>query len=137
MNIQDNYAGAVNHFGPIAEQYCSLVDSQSALDKSEFLLQIYRMLPELIAEARRLPLVSFDDDENEEQEASIRKIRAEKKMKQQEWGQLYDSLKEKLGDRNLYWMVFDPRTDNEAIHGSLADDIADIYRDLKDGVVLK
>jgi len=27
--------------------------------------------------------------------------------------------------------------DTEAIHGSLADDIADIYRDLKDGLVLK
>lgn len=137
MNIQDNYAGAVNRFGPIAEQYCSLVDSQSALDKSEFLLQVYRMLPALIAEASRLPPVSFDDDENEEQEASIRQIRDETQMKQQEWGQLYDSLKEKLGDWNLYLMVFDPRTDNEAIHGSLADDIADIYRDLKDGIVLK
>ena len=107
------------------------------MEKSEFLFQIYQMLPELIAEAGRLPLVSFDDDENEEQESAIRKIRAEKKIKQQEWEQLYDSLKEKLGDRNLYWMVFDPRTDSEAIHGSLADDIADIYRDLKNGLVLK
>ena len=34
-------------------------------------------------------------------------------------------------------MVFDPRTDNEAIHVSLSDDIAGIYRDLKDGIVLK
>jgi hypothetical protein len=95
------------------------------------------MLPELIAEASRLPLPSFGDHENEEQEASINKIHAETEMKQQEWGQLYDSLKEKLGDWDLYWMVFDPRTDNEAIHGSLADDIADIYRDLKDGIGLK
>jgi hypothetical protein len=95
------------------------------------------MLPELIAEASRLPLVSFSDDENEEQDASISKIRAETKTKQQEWRQLYDSLREKLGDWDLYWMVFDPRTDNEAIHSSLADDIADIYRDLKDGISLK
>ena len=104
MNIRDNYACAINRFGPIAEQYCALVNSQSGLEKSEFLFQIYQMLPELIAEAGRLPLVSFDDDENEEQESAIRKIRAEKKIKQQEWEQLYDSLKEKLGDRNLYWM---------------------------------
>jgi hypothetical protein len=137
MNIQDNYVGALNYFEPIAEQYCSLVDSQCTLDKSEFLLQVYRMLPELIAQASRLPLVSFDDEENEEQEATISKIRAETEMTQQEWGQLYESLKEKLGDWNLYWMVFDPRTDNEAIHGALADDIADIYRDLKHGLVLK
>jgi Domain of unknown function (DUF5063) len=79
----------------------------------------------------------FGDNESEEQEATISKIRAETKMKQQEWGQLYDSLKEKLGDWDLYWMVFDPRTDNEAIHGSLADDIADVYRELKNGIGLK
>lgn len=32
--------------------------------------------------------------------------------------------------------VFDPTKDREAIYGSLADDIADIYRDLKEGLVL-
>ncbi len=137
MNIQDDYAGAVNCFGSIAQQYCSLVDSRSALDKSEFLVRVYRMLPELISEASRLPLVSFSDDENEERDATIRRIRAETEMKQQEWGQLYHFLKEKLGDWDVYWMVFNPRTDNEAIQGSLADDIADIYRDLKDGIGLK
>jgi len=33
--------------------------------------------------------------------------------------------------------VFDPTKDSEAISGSLADDIADIYRDLKKGLELK
>ena len=86
MNIQDNYAGAVNRFGPVAQQYCSLVDSRSVLDKSEFLLRVYRMLPNLIVEASRLPLVSFPDEENEAQDATIRKIRIETELKQQEWG---------------------------------------------------
>src|SRR5580704_546512 len=109
MNIQDDYAGAVNRFGAIAQQYCSLVDSRSALDKSQFLVRVYRMLPELIAESSRLPLVSFSDDENEEQDAAVSKIRAETKMTQQEWRQLYDSLREYFDDWDLYWMVFDPR----------------------------
>lgn len=137
MGIQDNYAGVVNRFGLIAQQYCSLVDSRSALGKSEFLLQVYRMLPKLIAEAIRLPLVNFGDDENEVQEAAINQIRAKTEMRQREWEQLYDSLKEQLGDWGLCWQVFDPRKDNEAIRGSLADDIADIYRELEDGIVLK
>jgi len=33
--------------------------------------------------------------------------------------------------------VFDPTKDSEAIFGSLADDIRDIYRDLKKGLELK
>lgn len=57
-------------------------------------------------------------------------------MTDEQWGQLYNQLKEKLGDWNLYQCVFDPTTDKEAICGSLADDIADIYRDLKEGLVL-
>jgi len=53
------------------------------------------------------------------------------------WRKLYGSLKEKLGDADSYWMVFDAKKDNEAIRGSLADDIVDIYRDLQEGLVLK
>jgi len=55
----------------------------------------------------------------------------------EEWQQLYNYLKQKLGDLNLYWQVFDPTKNNEAIHGSLADDIADIYFDLKEGFGLR
>ena len=40
-------------------------------------------------------------------------------------------LKGKLGDWDLYHQVFDPTQDDEA---SLADDIADIYSDLKEGL---
>lgn len=137
MKTESNCSEAAERFAPVAQRYCSLVDSRSALEKPEFLLQIYRMLPELIAEAIRLQEVVFGDDENEEQDARLRQIRVKTEMNQVEWGQHYTSLKEKLGDWNLYWQVFDPRTDNEAIYGSLADDIADIYRDLKNGLALR
>lgn len=55
-------------------------------------------------------------------------------MKEAEWERLYQSLKEKLGEWNLYWQVFDPTKDSEAIRGSLADDVADVYRDVKEGL---
>jgi len=38
---------------------------------------------------------------------------------------------------NYYNEVFDPTEDNEVIKGSLADDIAGIYCDLKEGIDLK
>ena len=137
MNMPHHYSDPADRFGLVARQYCSLVESKTALDKTEFLLKLYHILLELIAEAIRLPTVTFDEDENEEQEVNIRQTRATTEMKHEEWGQLYNSLKEKLGEWDLYWQVFNPRKDNEAIHGSLADDIADIYRDLRDGIRLK
>ena len=51
---------------------------------------------------------------------------------------LYSLLKlsEPRADWDRYWQVFDPTEDDEAVFGTLADDIADIYRDLKEGLVL-
>jgi hypothetical protein len=45
-------------------------------------------------------------------------------------------LEEKLGNWDLCRQVFDPTKDEEAISGTLADDLADIYRDLKKGLIL-
>ena len=50
------------------------------------------------------------------------------------WKELYESLAVKLGESNLYWQVCHSTKDNEAIHGALADDFADIYRDRKEGL---
>jgi hypothetical protein len=118
---------AFREFSLVGSQFCAVVDSAPSLDRVEFLSQIYEILPRLIQQAIVLPAVSPSD-------VVDRKKITRTRVKQEEWGQLYESLKEKLGDWNLYWQVFDPTKDSEAISGSLADDIADIYRDIKEGL---
>jgi Domain of unknown function (DUF5063) len=105
------------------------VDSAQNLDRDDFVLQVYRILPKLIDEAISLPDVELSDDPKSTRRSVRQRI--------EEWDQLFNSLKEKLGDWNLYKQVFDPTRDAEAICGSLADDIADIYRELKAGLVLR
>lgn len=39
-----------------------------------------------------------------------------------------------LGESDLYWEVFDPRDLSDPVAGSLLDDLADIYRDLRRGL---
>jgi hypothetical protein len=85
----------------------------------------------------RLPTVVLSDDEDEDQETSMCQFQAETNWKHEDWSQLYNALREKLGDGDLYWHVFDPIKENEAIRGSLADDIAGVYGDLKEGLNLK
>jgi hypothetical protein len=136
MSISPSNESVANRFGSVAQRFCAIVDAAPRLDKIEFLVQVYRILPELIGEAIHLPHVELGDDEDQVYESSLRQFRAKARMIEKEWGQLYDSLKEKLGDWDLYWQVFDPTKDNEAIHGTLADDIADIYRDLKEDINL-
>jgi hypothetical protein len=41
-------------------------------------------------------------------------------------------------DKDVYWEVFDPyhHEDNEPVAGSLADDVLDVYRDIRRGLTL-
>lgn len=134
MNIQDNYSMLADRFRPVAQQFCSIIDSEVASDRTEFLVWIYRILPGLIGEATRLPTVEFGDDEDEDEQMCIEQSHAAHGTELEKRRQLHNALKEKLGDWDLYWQVFDPTKDSEAIQGSLADDIADVYGDLKDGL---
>ena len=135
--IQSENVEVANRFAGVAQEYCSAVESAAQMDRAALLLQIYRILPRLINEAILLPSIESADeddaDEGQEQPTSHSSV----EMADVQWGQLYNLLKEKLGDWDLYWQVFDPTTDKEAICGSLADDIADIYHDLKEGLVLR
>ena len=117
-----------NRFEAVASQFCSVIDSAPRLARNEFVSQVYRILPKLIDEAIGLPELELSDNDEPTREAVSQKV---------EWNQLYTSLKERLGDWDLYRQVFDPTKDAEAIYGSLADDIADIYRDLKEVLLLK
>ena len=137
MMPAQSYSEAVERFGAIAQKYCALIESRSTLDRTEFLLQIYQLLPALIGEGIRLPQVELPEEDTEKQEGSlIHDGRAESDMTHEQWNEIYSSLTEKLGDWVSYSMVFDPRKDTEVISGSLADDFADIYRDLKNGLRL-
>lgn len=95
------------------------------------------MPPELISKAQELPEVEYsNDDEDESEEMRKPKPHGDPRMQEDKWQQIYSSLEERLREWNLYWQVFEPREDPEAIRGSLADDIADICRDLKEGIDL-
>jgi hypothetical protein len=120
---------AFGQFSAAASEFCRTVDSTSALDRVELLSRIYEILPRLIQQGVVLPALSWSDSDSQKEIKHTR-------MREPEWGRLYELLKEKLGDWDLYWQVFDPTKDSEAIRGSLADDIADIYRDVKEGLDL-
>jgi hypothetical protein len=123
MTTPDDILKVFHRFRITAERFCDLIDSSACLPRAEQLLRIYVVLPELIQRAIDLPVVETSDDEPAKKTKQAR-------LTDQEWGLLYEGLKKKLGDWNLYMDVFDPTRDTEAIRGSLADDLADIYRDV-------
>lgn len=50
--------------------------------------------------------------------------------------ELFSQLRNMLGERDSYWMEFDVADDEQSMSGSLADDLTDIYCELKNGLKL-
>jgi hypothetical protein len=127
MNATDHVTLAFERFRATAVRFCELVDSSVTMGRSQLLLSVYVILPQLIHDLINLPAAKLPDEEGTREARQTR-------LTPQQWHSLYERLKAQLGGWDLYRQVFDPTRDTEAIHGSLADDIADIYRDLKDYV---
>jgi hypothetical protein len=104
-----------------ARSYCELIEGLDGMDAA-WLDRVARLLPRLhvaIAEmgdqpkGSGLPVVKCDLDDRFE---------------------LYTRLHTLLGDKDPYWMEFDMAMDGQAMSGSLADDLTDIFCELKRGL---
>jgi len=135
MNFLSDNAATADRFGVVARRFCSVVENALGMDRTDLLTQIYPLLPKLIDEAINLPDVELSDSDDQIEETGRQAPRVKTRLNVEEWDKLYNALQEKLGNWDSYRHVFDPNEDDEAIMGSLADDIADIYRDLKEGLV--
>lgn len=132
MGSSGEIAEIVNRFAVVAEQFCSVLDGAPSLTRIELLTAVYTAIPKLIDQAINMPDVEPNECDGEEADVGIREGT---RLGHDDWQRLYSVLKEKLGDWDSYQQVFNPVIDNESIGGSLADDLADIYRDLKDVLV--
>jgi Domain of unknown function (DUF5063) len=138
MGTARKYQDIAEGFSAIARQYCAIVDTARSLDKDQLLLQIYRILPDLISAAIHFPDADPWDREGEgDADIGNPEKAPTARMTDEEWRVLCDILTQKLGDNNRHWDVFNPASaDHEVVYGGLADDISDIYRELKEPLVL-
>jgi hypothetical protein len=111
-------------FVAAARRFVAVVDGREGMSAEEFLLTLHPLLAELTFRASVLPDVWSDHDSPED------------RMTHDDWSRLFRSLSDYLGDRDVYWQVFDPVElgGDDPMRGFLADDLADIYRDLKPGL---
>ena len=107
-----------------AREYCSLIENHESVSVSELIQRSASLLPALYKYGVELPYV-FPDSED----------LIEDTITHQNWKELFARISERLGDYNFCRYLFNPYEDKEVIEHSLADDFADIYRDIKDGLV--
>lgn len=129
MDIKSDpaYSRNVVEFVAVANEYCKYAEHASEIKGDEMLRILQRLLPLLYLKASLLPkLEPFFEDGNE------------KFIKESDWFRIHDTFKEKFGTANDYIEVFDEKVnDSEGpVMSSLAENMADMYQDLKDFLLL-
>lgn len=121
------YSRNVVEFVAVANEFCKYAEHGSEIKGEELLRILQRIIPFLYIKASLLPALDpFFEDGNE------------KFVNESDWLRIHDSLKEKFGSANDYMEVFDERiNDSEGpVISSLAENMADIYQDIKDFLLL-
>ncbi len=126
-NSDPVYSRNVIEFVAVANEFCKYTEHAPELKGDELLKILQRLLPLMYLKASLLPkLDPFFEDGNE------------KFVTEADWNNINEILKEKFGTANDYLEVFDEKiNDTEgAIAASISEDIADIYQDMKDFLLL-
>ena len=121
------YSRHVIEFVAVANEYCKYAEHATEMNGEELLRILQRLLPLLYLKATFLPeFTPFFDDSNE------------KFVTEADWTEIHDVFKSKFGSANDYLEVFDDKmNDSESpVVESLSENMADIYQDLKDFVLL-
>ena len=126
MNLRDDIK--INQFVNAARQYCSVLESAPSAPEN-WLEDILQALSSLYANAHILPEYELEDDLYNEDAYNVTTNEIQTLM-----GKIMDTLKE----QNWYWAYFDPSEPKdkkeELVMGNIADDLTDIYCDIKPGL---
>jgi hypothetical protein len=106
----------------VADDYCRLIDS-IAESPDNWLESLFRLMPRLHAAVTALN--AWDSGETQQSTVDL-----------DERFELYSRLRRLLGERDSYWLEFDAAPEEIHMSGSLADDLTDIYFDLRQGLEL-
>lgn len=107
----------------VAGDYCRLIEDAGSKSR-DWLELLYRIMPRLHSAVTALCALNEDD------EAPHNTVDLDDRF------ELYSRLRRLLGDRDYYWLEFDTAPEEIHMSGSLADDLTDIYFDLRHGLTL-
>ena len=120
--VMTSLANALSEMVAVAEDFCHLIDSKLQLS-DDSLDQLFTLMPRLHAAVTALN--AYDTGEIPPNEVDL-----------DDRFEVYSRLRRMLGERDSYWLEFDAAPEAMHMSGSLADDLTDIYFDLRYGLEL-
>ena len=107
--------------------FCKFIESQPELTGPPYLERLREHLELLYQAGRNLSWVDLKSD-----------VHFQLFIDEVEYQEILNRLSEKLGDSRFYWRTFNPteESDKHPICEDLVDDVGDIYKDLKNSILI-
>jgi len=120
------YSKPVAEFITVAFDFILFIEQSESKETKDIYAYMQKVLPLLYIKATLLPAVEITDESANERFVT-----------EENWEGIYNMLKEKIGIEDIYSTQhnIDPY-DNDAFNVSMSEDLADIYQDIKDFIML-
>lgn len=106
----------------VANEYCLFFEKAEKYSRDDILNYFHKIAPLLYLKGSLLPDIEADED-----------TFGERYVTEEQWEEIFKTLREKFAEEDVYF-VHDQNYDT--IEVSLSDNLADIYQDMKDFVML-
>ena len=116
----------ITDFAESVRELCSVLENHTTLSKDQFSAKVHTLLIKVYLLAQSLPDVHTESENGPEDLIS-----------EEEIIKVAHSVSDIFGRQNAYREVFDPYEDkDEVVFASLSDDLSDIYRYLKNPLIV-
>lgn len=120
----------------LARDFCRLIESAGERRDPGWLREVFTLLPRLHVAVVSLTDSGTQTDEEPDPHNWFGEEPGQMDALEDRF-EFYSRLRNELGEHDGYWLEFDPVGDaHDSMSGSLADDLADIYYDVKQGLEL-
>ncbi|MFA6305064.1 MAG: DUF5063 domain-containing protein [Patescibacteria group bacterium] len=119
---------AINQFALIAKEYCNFIENHK-FKKNKSVYKLIDILIKLYSSALKLPKVKTGKNHH-----------ILDHVNQKMYTKITKKLFKEFTDFKFYWLIFNPliedkNIDDEVVKAGVYDDLADIYRDVKNGLI--
>jgi Domain of unknown function (DUF5063) len=105
-----------------AQAYITLIETSGSHEGTAFFKECFTLVSKLLSETGDLPEVG--------------KLRTGPEVTSDEYAEIVRRLKHQVGERDSYRKFLDPWKTEDPLYGSVSEDLADIWRDLKHGMLV-
>jgi len=110
----------------VANDFTLFIEKAEEYPREQIITYLQRIFPVIYLKASLLPDIKVKDEDA-----------IEHYVTEEKWAEVFNTIRAKLGQEDIYYYIdLHERTQQDAIRASISENIADIYQDLKDFILL-